>query len=102
MPETLPTRVVCNIHPWMLGYVLIRDNPYMAKTDATGKFTIKNLPVGKWQFQVWHERAGYLQNATIAGKDAGWKRGRFEIEIKAGENHLGEVKVPARVLLENR
>jgi hypothetical protein len=81
--ETLPTPVVCNVHPWMKGYILARDDPYAAVSKADGTFEIKNLPAGgTLEFQLWHERAGYLRDVEIGGKKAA--RGRAKIEIKAG------------------
>jgi plastocyanin len=92
--ETLPMPVSCNIHPWMKGHVLIRDDPYMAVTAQDGTFEIKNLPVGKLEFQFWHEAAGRLKGIKYAGGKASSK-GRAKIEIKSGENDLGEIKVSA-------
>ena len=40
--------------------VLIKDHPYTAVTDATGRFEIKDLPTGEQTFRVWHERPGYV------------------------------------------
>ena len=41
LAERLPARVSCSIHPWMSAWLLIRDNPYMAVSDAKGKLTIE-------------------------------------------------------------
>jgi hypothetical protein len=91
--ERLPARVSCSIHPWMSAWLLVKDNPYMAASDANGKLTIKNIPVGKWTFQFWHEKAGYLSEVNQDGKDAKWARGRLEVEVKKGTNDLGTVKL---------
>jgi hypothetical protein len=89
--QTIPVPVSCNIHPWMRGYVLPRDNPYFAVTGPDGTFKIEKLPAGKLEFQDWHEKAGYL-----ALKE--WKQGRFELEIKPGANDLGTKKVDPALL----
>ncbi len=89
--ERLPCQVGCNIHPWMRGYIVIKDNPYMAVTDRHGKFRIDNLPVGEWTFQFWHEEAGYLREVTVDGKPTEWPRGRLKVEIQPGNNGLGKV-----------
>lgn len=60
VPETLPTKVVCDIHTWMSAQWLILDHPYAAITDAKGKFTIADLPEGEHTLRVWHERVGYV------------------------------------------
>lgn len=86
--QLLPVPVSCNIHNWMKAYVLPRDNPYTAVSDEKGNFTIKNLPVGeKLEFQVWQEKAGYLEAKPE------WKKGRFEMTLKKGDNNLGDIKV---------
>ena len=59
--EKLPARLADSIHPWMSGWLLIRDDPYMAASDASGKLALKNLPAGRWTFRFWHERSGFLR-----------------------------------------
>lgn len=93
--ERLPVRVSCSIHPWMQGWLLVKDNPYFAVSDADGKFEIQNLPVGKWTFQFWHEEPGYVSEVAKDGAKESWKKGRVEIEIKAGDNDLGTIEIPA-------
>jgi len=79
--ERLPIEVKCDIHGWMSARWLILDHPYAAVTDKDGKFTIKNLPEGPFQFIVWHERVGYI-NKTL------------KTEIAANKTtDLGAVKV---------
>lgn len=93
--ERGPSAVSCNIHPWESGYLLIRNNPYMAVSNAAGKLQIKNLPVGKHRFFVWHERAGLVRDAQM-GDEREILKGRLEMEIKPGENDLGKVLIPAK------
>lgn len=78
-PERMPIEVKCDLHAWMRAYHLALDHPFMAVTDATGKFEIKGLPPGKHKFTVWQERVGYLERA-------------YEVDIKAGKPT--EVKLP--------
>jgi len=88
--QSIPIPVTCNLHPWMKGYILPRDNPYAVVTDKKGAFKIEKLPTGELEFQVWHEKAGYLALPE-------WKRGRFKMTIKKGINDLGEIKVDPRL-----
>jgi len=92
-PERLPVRVTCSIHPWMCGWLVVRDTPYMAVTDPDGRFEIKNLPAGQWQFMFYHEQAGYVSDVKVDGKAEVWKRGITTIEIKPGKKDLGDVVV---------
>lgn len=94
--ETLPATVGCSIHPWMSGYVLIREDPYMTVSAADGTFEIKNVPVGEVEFQLWQEKAGYLDGAIVKGKAA--KKGRVKIKVTPGEIDLGDIVVDAKLL----
>lgn len=88
--QNIPIKVVCNIHPWMVGYILPRDNPYTAISAADGTFTLKNLPAQELEFQVWQEKAGFVDTPK-------WPKGKFKMKIKAGENDLGTIKLPAKL-----
>jgi hypothetical protein len=90
--------LACSIHPWMSGYLLVKDDPYFGVSDADGKLTIKSLPVGKWTFVVWQEKGGYMDAVTQNGKKTEWKRGRVTVDIKAGANDLGTIKIPASTI----
>lgn len=85
--EKLPLRLSCSIHPWQAGWLVALNHPYFSTSDETGGFSIKNLPVGDWEFQVWHEKAGYL-----IARDH-WTRGRMKLKISSGKNDLGVIKV---------
>lgn len=85
-PQTIPVPIACNYHPWESAFVLPRDNPYVAITAADGTFTIPKLPVGKLEFQFWHERLGYLDTPQ-------WPKGRLAMTVKPGVNDLGTIKL---------
>jgi hypothetical protein len=89
--QTLPIPVGCNIHPWMRGYVLPRDNPYFAVTGEDGSFKIEKLPAGaELEFQVWQEKSGYLVTPKTP-------MGRLKVAIKPGANDIGTIKVDPKV-----
>ena len=48
--------VYCSIHANMHCVVLVLANPYFAKTDVDGHYTITNVPPGKYKLKAWHER----------------------------------------------
>jgi plastocyanin len=96
--ETLPIPVVCNIHPWMKGYIVIKETPYVAISDEDGNFEMEKLPAGKWNFKFWQEKCGFVDQVNVGGKDTTWRRGEVEIEIKDGEVvDLGEIKIAPSV-----
>ena len=46
----------CNIHDWMLGYIVVTDTPYFGQSSATGQLEINNVPPGHYTLTVWHPR----------------------------------------------
>lgn len=48
--------VFCAIHTRMHCIILVLPNPYFAKTDARGRFIIKDVPPGTYKLKAWHER----------------------------------------------
>lgn len=58
--EEVMLHVKCDVHPWMTGYIGVVNHPYYAVSNATGAFTIANVPAGKQTVQVWHEKYGLL------------------------------------------
>ncbi len=96
--ERLPTRVSCSIHPWMTGWLVVKNNPYFAVTDENGAFEIKNLPAGKWTLQVWQEKSGYVKEVKKGGKATKWKKGRFKITVKDGQTeNMGDLLVSPKL-----
>ena len=91
--ERRPSRFACNAHPWMGGFLLIRDNPYMGVSARDGSLTIANIPSGHWDFSVWHERFGKLVEVEQNGQGALWSRGIARFAIKSGPSDTIEIKV---------
>lgn len=46
----------CNIHDWMVAYVLVVDTAYFAKSDAAGLGSVTGLPPGRYTLDIWHPR----------------------------------------------
>lgn len=93
-PERMPARVSCPVHPWESGWLLIMPHPYMAVSDTQGRFEIKGLPTGKWTFQFWQEKAGYVDEVVRDGRSLNWKRGQLEVNVQEGSNDLGTLELP--------
>ncbi len=61
----------CNIHDWMLSYLVVTDAPYYGKSEAAGKIDLKDIPPGDYDYSVWHpdsqaEKTGKLTVAEPA------------------------------------
>ncbi len=63
----------CNIHDWMIAYVLVVPTPWFRVTDANGSAQLRDLPTGSYNVEVWQPR---LKNSSA--------RPRQQIAVKAG------------------
>jgi plastocyanin len=61
----------CNIHDSMAGFVRVVDTPYAAKTDASGRATLRDLPAGGAQVTVWHPYLKAARNEATVRSAAG-------------------------------
>lgn len=80
--EPKPFAAKCQIHPWMEYWTLVVDHPFVAISDSEGRFSIPNLPSGKYKFRIWHERADLLERS-------------YAVEIKGGDAAPVELKFDA-------
>lgn len=97
-PQRVPRPVGCSIHPFMQGWLLVRDDPYMATTDTEGEFLIAKLPAGEHELQFWHERPGYLKNCKSEQVQLD-RRGRVTVTIEPNTvTDLGTIFVDVELM----
>jgi plastocyanin len=72
----------CDVHQWMTGYVWVQNNRYFAVSDNDGKFEIKDVPVGTYDIEAWHERFGTKPGKVTVTKD---KPAEVKIEFAGTE-----------------
>lgn len=44
----------CNIHDWMVGYIVVVDTPLAAQTDIHGAAPFASVADGDYELRVWH------------------------------------------------
>jgi plastocyanin len=60
--------LLCNVHPDMMGYLIVSPTPYFAQTDDSGNYKIKDVPDGSYKLVVWHEGAkNQSKPVTVTG-----------------------------------
>jgi len=63
--------LLCNLHPNMIGYVVVSPSSYFAKTDQKGHYSIKDVPLGTYKITAWAPRlATVTESVTLKGADA--------------------------------
>jgi plastocyanin len=46
----------CNIHDWMIGYILVVPTPWFSVTGADGEAKLHDLPAGTYDLEIWQPR----------------------------------------------
>lgn len=81
-PE-LGVRFACNVHPWMIAYLHVLENPFFAVTDKDGNYTFKgDLPDGRYTVEAFHMKAGSVTK-EIEVKGGKAAAAAFTLEVKA-------------------
>jgi plastocyanin len=62
-------QILCNLHPDMIGYILVVPTPYFALTRNDGTFSIKDVPPGNYTLKTWSED-GKPTTQAITAADA--------------------------------
>lgn len=59
-------KLYCEIHEHMRGTILVLDTPHFIKTDAEGKYSLKELPAGDYVLKVWiDEKTTWSKPVTL-------------------------------------
>ena len=99
-----PVEILCNIHSTMNGYVSSSIRRSYAKAQASGAFSIRGVPPGRYELAAWHEAASSItRKAIVVGGD-----GVHDVAVTVGgDKRPGPVRprqirtqtpTPARVL----
>ena len=54
----------CNIHDWMVAYIVIVDTPWHAQTKS-GAATLPSVPSGRYRCEIWHPRLSRVQTREL-------------------------------------
>lgn len=75
-------KMTCDVHKWMLAWIVVKNNPYYAVTDENGNFKIENIPAGTYNVQAWHEALGRRENVGVSVKANEDTKTDFELKKK--------------------
>ena len=56
----------CNIHDWMIAYIVVVPTPYFGRTGPAGTVRLRDLPAGGYEVHAYHpnQRGPALPKAT--------------------------------------
>jgi plastocyanin len=60
--------LLCNLHPGMLGYLLVTPSTWYARADAKGAFVMKHVPTGTYRVTAWAPRMSPATQSVTVGE----------------------------------
>ena len=72
----------CNIHDWMVAYILVLETPWFAKSSAEGRVAVAGLPAGRYRLDLWHPRLASAITREVTVADATPLAEKFELRLK--------------------
>jgi plastocyanin len=66
-------KIVCDVHPWMKGFVMSSDHPYYTVSDSTGRFTLTGVPPGSYTIKLWRDDWRIEELKNEAGRIVSYK-----------------------------
>ena len=55
------SRILCNAHPTMEAFVVVREHPFFSGTDKSGNYRLDRVPLGSYRVRVWHPQLGLTE-----------------------------------------
>lgn len=62
-----PVALLCNVHPEMLGYVMVIPSTYYGTINVDGTYAIRNVPAGTFKATAWVPRMPAVTRAVAVG-----------------------------------
>lgn len=81
----------CGFHAYMESWGLAVNNPYFAKTDEQGRFTMTDVPQGTYKLVVWHPYIRSVIEQTVAVGPKGTVEANIAVPAPTGRLYANEV-----------
>jgi plastocyanin len=62
--------LLCNIHPEMIGYVLVIPSTYYGRVGADGRYAVDDVPSGTYRATAWAPRMQPVSQTVTVGSAA--------------------------------
>ena len=81
----------CGFHVYMESWGLAITNPYFAKTDEQGRFTMTDVPAGTYKLVVWHPYIHTTTEQTVTIGPKGTVEAKIAVPAPTGRLYANEV-----------
>lgn len=81
----------CGFHAYMESWGVAITNPYYAKTDEQGRFTLTDVPPGTYKLVVWHPYIRTTTEQTVTIGPKGTVQANITVPAPTGRLYANEV-----------
>jgi plastocyanin len=75
-------RILCNVHPDMEAFVVVKEHPYFSGADKGGNYRLNTVPLGKYRIQVWHPQLSTSESGIEIVRDGEVLEINFDLKKK--------------------
>ena len=75
-------RILCNAHPKMEAFVVVKEHPFFSVADKGGNYRIDGIPLGKYRVTVWHPELGTTEAGVELVRDGQVSDINFDLKKK--------------------
>jgi plastocyanin len=61
-------QIGCSLHPWMRAWVFVFPHPWFGVSDPRGRFTIRDVPPGRYTLWLRHPDSGLQERCRVLVK----------------------------------
>ena len=75
-------RILCNVHPNMEAYIVVKEQPFFSMADKGGNYRIDAVPLGSYRVTVWHPELGTAEAGVHLVRDGQVSDINFDLKKK--------------------
>ena len=96
--------IYCNIHSMMVSFVVAVPSPWATQPDASGRFTLRGVPPGRYIVHAWHEHGAHEVTREIVVTDSGVDALDLHIDARTYVDapHLNKFGRPSALIRDDR
>ena len=73
-------RILCNAHPNMEAYIVIKEHPFVSAADKAGNYRIDGIALGKYRVVIWHPDLGTTEAGVELAREG--QVSDFDFDLK--------------------